>query len=232
MECLSRSLMLDTYSETRHQYATYMFIYPLYVICDLLSYSNCTYISILIYWHWLELLTWVAVCAINIFQGWGLLSEFSPFRYFPHFPLLSKQTLAIEYHVYIWQVSPQLSCGDTCQIWMWFRESNRCFCKIENFAYGEISERSFSNPHPCTRQVGLVVIEMYVWIQIHWSFLIESIRARHKVLPDSVLGLYLFMAQTGVELESNLLNRSTLVGEDFHFQFDSKFLIPIQLMNW
>ena len=85
---------------------------------------------------------------INIDQGWGLLSQFSPFRYFPHFPLLSKQTLAIEYHVYIWQVSPQLSCGDTCQIWMWFKESNRYFCKIENFAYGEISERSFSNPHP------------------------------------------------------------------------------------
>ena len=60
---------------------------------------------------------------------------------------MSKQTLAIEYHVYIWQVLPQLSCGDTCQIWMWFRESNRYFRNIENFAYGEISERSFSNPH-------------------------------------------------------------------------------------
>ena len=80
--------------------------------------------------------------------GWGLLSQFSPFRYFPYFPLLSKQKLAIEYHAHIWQVSPQLSCGDTCQRWMWFRESNRYFCKIENFAYGEISERSFSNPHP------------------------------------------------------------------------------------
>ena len=22
------------------------------------------------------------------------------------------------------------------------------FCKVENFAYGEINERSFSNPHP------------------------------------------------------------------------------------
>ena len=22
------------------------------------------------------------------------------------------------------------------------------FCEIENFAYGEINERSFSNPHP------------------------------------------------------------------------------------
>ena len=84
------------------------------------------------------------------FQGWGLLSQFSPFRYFPHFPLLSKQTFAIEYRVYISQVSPQLSCGDTCLIWMWFRESNRYFCKMENFAYGEISERSFSNPHPWT----------------------------------------------------------------------------------
>ena len=86
-------------------------------------------------------------------RGGGLLSQFSPFRYFPHFPLLSKQTLAIEYHVYIWQVSPQLSYGDTCQIWMWFRESNSYFCKIENFAYGEISERSFRNPHPSSREI-------------------------------------------------------------------------------
>ena len=80
--------------------------------------------------------------------GWGLLCQFSPFRYFPHFPLLSKQTLAIEYHVYIWQVSPQLSCSNTYQIWMWFRESNRFFCKIVIVAYGEISEWSLSNPHP------------------------------------------------------------------------------------
>ena len=46
------------------------------------------------------------------------------------------------------QLSPQLSCGDTCQIWMWCKEYHRYFCKIENFAYGEIKERSFSNPHP------------------------------------------------------------------------------------
>ena len=30
---------------------------------------------------------------------------------------------------------------------MWFKESNGYFCKIENFAYGEINEQSFSNPH-------------------------------------------------------------------------------------
>ena len=31
---------------------------------------------------------------------------------------------------------------------MWFKESNRYFCKIENFAYREINGRSFSNPTP------------------------------------------------------------------------------------
>ena len=31
---------------------------------------------------------------------------------------------------------------------MWFNESNSYFCTIENFADGEINERSFSNPQP------------------------------------------------------------------------------------
>ena len=78
----------------------------------------------------------------------GLLSQFSLLRYFPNFSALLKHILPTWYHVYIWQVSPQLSCGDTCQIWMGFNKSNSNFCKIENFAYREINERSFSNPTP------------------------------------------------------------------------------------
>ena len=67
--------------------------------------------------------------------------------------------LAIELHVHIWQVSPQLSCGDTCQIWMRFKECKRYFCEIENFAYGEIDERSFSNPTPgVTKPVSSVLL--------------------------------------------------------------------------
>ena len=31
---------------------------------------------------------------------------------------------------------------------MWFKESSSYFCKTENFGYGEINERSFSNPTP------------------------------------------------------------------------------------
>ena len=89
------------------------------------------------------------VCGITL-QGWGSLSQFPPFRYFLIFLALSEHTLAIEYHVYIWQVSPQLSCGGTCQIYKWFKESKGYFCQIKNFACGEINERSFSNPHPRT----------------------------------------------------------------------------------
>ena len=78
--------------------------------------------------------------------GWGLLSKFPPFRYFPNFSALPKYMLVIEYHVHIWQVLLQLNCGDTCHIWTWCKESNRCLDRIENFAYGEINEQSFSNP--------------------------------------------------------------------------------------
>ena len=48
----------------------------------------------------------------------GVTEPISYVLLFSHIPLLSKQMLAIEYHIYIWQVSLQLSCGDTCQIWM------------------------------------------------------------------------------------------------------------------
>ena len=99
------------------------------------------------------------VCEMPLIdQGWGLLSRFTPFRYFPNFSTSPKYLLAIEYHVHIWQVSPQLSCGDTCQIWMRFKECNRYFCDIEKCAYREIDERSFNGalvtPTPETLRVA------------------------------------------------------------------------------
>ena len=86
--------------------------------------------------------------SVHVDLGWGLQSQFPPFRYFPNFSASPKCMLAIVYHVHIWQVLPQLSCGDTCQIRMWCKQSNRYFDRNETFAYGEINERSFSNPHP------------------------------------------------------------------------------------
>ena len=60
-------------------------------------------------------------------QGWGLLSQFSPFRYFPIFFEWSKRWLPVWYQVYIWQVSPQLSSGDTWQMWTWMKLSELYF---------------------------------------------------------------------------------------------------------
>ena len=52
------------------------------------------------------------------FLGWRLLRQFPQFRYFANVSASPEYILAIVYHVHIWQVSPQLGCGDTCQIWM------------------------------------------------------------------------------------------------------------------
>ena len=51
-----------------------------------------------------------------IIQMWGLLNQFPPCRYFPIPSGSWRHTLALEYQVYIWHVSPQLSGSDTCQI--------------------------------------------------------------------------------------------------------------------
>ena len=75
-----------------------------------------------------------------------VINQYPPFHYFPNFSASPKYMLAFQYHVRIWQVSPQLSCYATCQIWMWCKESNRYFCRIVNLACGEINEWRFSNP--------------------------------------------------------------------------------------
>ena len=53
-------------------------------------------------------------------QEWGYYAIFVFSINLTFFQNHKKRHLPIEYHVHIWQVSPQLGCGDTCQIWMWF----------------------------------------------------------------------------------------------------------------
>ena len=48
---------------------------------------------------------------------------------------------------------------------MWFKEYDKYFCKIENFVYGEIKERSVSNHHP-TMMESLDFIGKSVWCEI------------------------------------------------------------------
>ena len=81
-------------------------------------------------------------------QGWGLLSQFPSLRYFPNLSSLSKHTLPVKYRVYIWQVSPQLSCGDTCQIWMWFEESTCIFARSKILLTEKLTNGALVTPTP------------------------------------------------------------------------------------
>ena len=80
------------------------------------------------------------ICHVNSlwYLGCGLLNHSPPFRYFPKYWIS---------HLYLTDVAAaQLRwhpSNTNVMQWIWQ------FCKIEYFAYGEINERSFSNPHPC-----------------------------------------------------------------------------------
>ena len=71
-------------------------------------------------------------------------------------------------------MSLQLSCGDTCQIWMWFEESNMHFFKIENFAYGKINERGFSDPHPRFGEAELIFSLLLTWMICRTKLTVSS----------------------------------------------------------
>ena len=79
-------------------------------------------------------------------QGWGLQSQFPPFRYFPNFSPLSTQTSNVRYRVYIWQVSSQLSCDDTCQIWMWYLTCT--FARSKILLTEKLTSRALVTPTP------------------------------------------------------------------------------------
>ena len=99
--------------------------------------------------------------------GMGVTKPISSVPLFSSFSKLSNHWLPIEYHVHICQMSPQLSCGDICQIWMWFIGSNMYFHMMVNFYVGEIKERTpFSNsfsvfPQYCSCQIS--VSETFQW---------------------------------------------------------------------
>ena len=82
-------------------------------------------------------------------SGWGpVLNQFPPFAVVVFIlSKLLKHCSVDKYHVQIWQVAPQPSCGATCQIWTWFKRSGKYICKFKNVRTGEINEQHFSNPH-------------------------------------------------------------------------------------
>ena len=76
-------------------------------ICQILTF----------HWIWQNLQLIINVTIDS--RAWvGVLPrQYLLFYHFPNFSALLKHTLTIEYHVNIWQMSPQLSCGGNCQIY-------------------------------------------------------------------------------------------------------------------
>ena len=74
----------------------------------------------------------LCLMAPSHYQGWGLLKLRSLISPQAEFSILQKYLLDYLHHIHIWQVSPQLSCGNTCQIWTWYTIANMNFGDAEN----------------------------------------------------------------------------------------------------
>ena len=124
---------------------------------------------------------------------------------------------------------PQLSCGDTCQIWMWFRESNRYFCNIEYFAYGEISERSFSNPHPWFSVNDPVSAQKYCTCHS----LLADLRAQIIRCTNCSLCMCLILCQDSSDSEITQFDHILAVQEDIAgFQiWKTDTYVPIRIIQ-
>ena len=73
---------------------------------------------------------WLCVGVLGLFSH---LIIFFNFQYYRNI---------VKYHIYIWQLSMQLSCIDTCQILMWYSGSSRWYCKNRKFPIGRINKHS------------------------------------------------------------------------------------------
>ena len=111
----------------------------------------------------------------NRYKNWcggyytNFFSKFFPFSEF------MKCCFPIIYHIHIWQISLQPSCGDTCQIWTRFKGLRRHFPKMKNVCNGEINKGKSSYPHPWN-------VQPYVWNE---SF--NMLRQTHNVMMTSSL---------------------------------------------
>ena len=65
--------------------------------------------------------------SFTLILGWGFLKLHSIIFLVKEVLIFQEYLLGSLNHFHIWQVSPQHSCGDTCQIWTWYLVGNHCF---------------------------------------------------------------------------------------------------------
>ena len=116
-------------------------------------------------------------------QGWGLLSQFPPFRYFPNFLALPKYVLTIKYHIYIWQVAPVKYKCDSSSLRGTFTRSKMLLTeKLTNGAWVT------PTPGPITLDVS-ITWNLYVLNYIHQHVLNIRLNCRllwHRVTPPHI----------------------------------------------
>ena len=82
----------------------------------------------------------------GLFGPHCLVSPERPLNLIIHSPL--QHILVGNINVYIWLVSPQLSC----QIW-WSKKCNKHLFNVRNISNGEISKLNIGNPQPWSREM-------------------------------------------------------------------------------
>ena len=132
--------------------------------------------------------------------GWGLLKLCSLISLLGLF-LNSKTCLLYPVnHIHIWQVSPQLSCGSTCQTWMWFQIGNQCFRVIEKLINYWKGENWFSNPHPCTWDSSRSV----------WSYTCSNKSLHHKRPFCDISACHRYHHSLGLSSKGNHTSQNTI----------------------
>ena len=89
--------------------------------------------------------------SVAMASGVGLPSQIPASHYFLNFQHCQNTRQLLNMMFIFGRCQPQP--GYIWQLWMWFEECNVYLCHIEKFAYGEINERSFTNPHPRPRDM-------------------------------------------------------------------------------
>ena len=84
---------------------------------------------------------------VMLLQQWGLLKLRPLIALLAIFQPLWKYKLYPLNHIHICQVSLQLSCGDTCQIWTWYSIEKQCFNSSQKLGKQRIGKNWLSNPH-------------------------------------------------------------------------------------
>ena len=98
-------------------------------------------------------------------QGWGLLKLCLLISLLQPILILVKCKLDPLNHIYIWQVSLQLSCSDACQIWRWYSVGNWCIDNSEKWEKWWKRRNGFVTPTPYQPVTSMA--RQYNWFK--WS---------------------------------------------------------------